>query len=484
MKEMKQPNILIFMTDHQRADTVLPDHESITPHVDKLAEEGIRFTNVFCPSPHCCPSRATFHSGLYPSRHGVWNNVCNRQALSRGLKEGVRLWSEDLSDAGYRLHFIGKWHVSIEERPQDRGWIEEFVSSTEPQEHDVTWQYYSDLNDDRTDKSRGRGEIQRPGYGDYQLFGRKVLVDSDHDEFVVKKALELIPSLKENKVPWVMFVGVNGPHDPYLVPQKFMDKYKDVDIPPPPNYADSLKDKPRIYKRMRNQIFGQLSITEVQEGIRHYWAYCTYLDDLFGRILFELEQTGQKDHTLVLYCSDHGDYCGEHGLFCKGIPCFQGAYRVPAVVRYPAMINKCGREVDEFVSLADFCPTFLDVAGLKQTRYFTGRSLLPFFEDKVPEYWRDDIHTQCNGVELYYTQRSVMTKDYKYVFNGFDEDELYDLGKDPYELVNLASDPSKRDIIREMCTRMWDFAKQEEDTITNKYITVALAPFGPGIATN
>ena len=125
---MTQPNILIVMTDHQRADTALPEHPAITPNLDRFAAEGVTFTNAFCPSPHCCPARATFFTGLYPSRHGVWNNICNDQALSRGLKPGVRLWSEDLAEAGYALHFSGKWHVSVEESPADRGWTEHFVS--------------------------------------------------------------------------------------------------------------------------------------------------------------------------------------------------------------------------------------------------------------------------------------------------------------------------------------------------------------------
>jgi len=80
---MERPNILIFMTDHQRADTVLPEHPARTPHLVQFARQGVTFTDTFCPSPHCCPSRATFFTGLYPSRHGVWNNVCNRQAQSQ-----------------------------------------------------------------------------------------------------------------------------------------------------------------------------------------------------------------------------------------------------------------------------------------------------------------------------------------------------------------------------------------------------------------
>ena len=112
----------------------------------------------------------------------------------------------------------------------------------------------------------------------------------------------------------------------------------------------------------------------------------------------------------------------------------------------------------------------------------TGASLLPFLQDQSPASWRDEIHTQCNGVELYYTQRSVMTRDFKYVFNGFDRDELYDLRADPHEMRNLAGDPAYEAVKREMCGRMWRFAYQEDDTAINPYITVGLAPYGPAEA--
>jgi arylsulfatase A-like enzyme len=92
------------------------------------------------------------------------------------------------------------------------------------------------------------------------------------------------------------------------------------------------------------------------------------------------------------------------------------------------------------------------------------------------------MHTQCNGVELYYTQRSVMTRNFKYVFNGFDRDELYDLQTDPHEMHNLADDPVYDAVKREMCGRMWRFAYQEDDTAINPYITVGLAPYGPAEA--
>jgi arylsulfatase A-like enzyme len=259
-------------------------------------------------------------------------------------------------------------------------------------------------------------------------------------------------------------------------------------VPLPESYIDDLIDKPRIYQRMRKMRFGQLSDREVREGIRHFWAYCTYLDAMFGRILAALEETGQADNTIVIYTADHADYCGEHGLFAKGIPSFRGAYHIPAVVRWPGAIKNPGRQVDALVSEADFAPTLLEVAGLdvgalrREGRHFTGESLVPFLRDQSPQAWRDAIYTQCNGVELYYTQRSVMTQAFKYVFNGFDQDELYDLRNDPHEMRNLANDPQYEPVKRELCKRLWRFAHKEEDSAINPYITVGLVPYGPAIA--
>ena len=478
---MARPNILIFMTDHQRGDTARPEHPAVTPNLDALAREGVLFSETHCPSPHCCPSWATFWTGLYPSRHGVWNNVLNRQALSPGPKPGVRLWSEDLAEAGYAMHWLGKWHVSSVESPADRGWAEHQVSSGPGTVHGGAWDYYQAVAAQGEPAERGEGQILRPGYGTYTLYGRKD-EGNPHDTGITEQAERLLPELAHNGAPWCLFVGCNGPHDPYFVPQRFLDLYDLDDVPVPPSYADEMKGKPVVYQRMREQGFGQLSEREVREGIRHYWAYCSFLDDLFGRLLAGLDATGQAANTVVLYCSDHADYCGEHGLFAKGVPCFRGAYHVPAVMRWPNGLADPGRRVDSLVSLADFGPTFLELAGVTADRHFTGSSLARFLRGETPSDWRDALFTQCNGVELYYTQRSVFTRDWRYTFNGFDRDELYHLAEDPHEMHNLAGDPRHREVVHEMCRRLWQFAHDEDDTATNQYITVSLAPFGPAEA--
>jgi arylsulfatase A-like enzyme len=474
------PNILVVMTDHQRADTVLPEHPALSPNLTRLAAEGLSFTSAYCPAPHCCPSRATFFTGLYPTGHGVWNNICNDQALSRGVKPGVRMWSEDLVRAGYALHYVGKWHVSVLESPRNRGWNEHMVTGAAGDLHGMTWQGFQHLPRDPT--VRGEGQILRPGYGAVQLYGARPAEQDQHDQAVLHETLDVLAGLKGATQPWCVYSGFIGPHDPYLVPQRYLDPYDIADVPLPPSYADPLEDKPRIYQRMRNQVFGQLSEREVREAIRHFWAYCTYLDDMFGQILQALETTGQAENTLVLYCSDHGDYCGEHGLFAKGIPCFEGAYHVPAVIRWPKGLRAAGTRVDAFVSLADFAPTFVELAGQPVDRHFAGASLLPFLRGETPGDWREALFTQCNGVELYYSQRSVRTRDYKYVFNGFDQDELYDLRSDPHELRNCANDPAYEGIKRGLLRHLWQFAYREGDSMINPYVTVGLAPYGPGEA--
>ena len=479
---MTRPNILIVMTDHQRADTVLSEHPAVTPNLDKFADEAVTFTETYCPSPHCCPSRATFHSGLLPIQHGVWNNVANCYAQSTGPAEGVRLWSEDLAAAGYDMPFAGKWHVSSTETPKDRGWRQLSATSVRMRTKADDWARYRETFDkgdtgEGADGKRGEGQILRPGYDTYTMYGARK--GTDTDDKVAADGVKALGELAGADKPWAMFLGLHGPHDPYRVPQRFLDLYDIEKIPLPPSYADRMEDKPRIYQRMRQMRWDQLSEREIREGVRHYWAFCSYLDDLFGQVLAALEASGQADNTLVMYCSDHGDYCGDHGLFAKGIPCFRGAYNVPMVVRFPAGVKNPGRRADQFVSLADIGPTFLELAGIATDRSFSGRSIVPLLADTTPPDWPDEMFHMCDGVELYFTQRAVMTKEHKYVYNGFDFDELYDLRADPHEIKNLADDPAYEQIKRDLVRRYWRFAKREGDRVLSRYITISLFPYGP-----
>ncbi len=480
------PNILIFMTDQERDDVVRPDHPCLTPNATRLAREGILFTDAYCPTAHCCPSRATFMTGLYPSRHGVFNNVSNPTRLSVGLNPGIATFGEQLRAAGYSLAYAGKWHVADDEGPADRGWRELYVTSSKGAYQERGLFQYRDAPKDAAGP-RGRGQVLRPGWGHYQLYGSYPTdgpkgYEEHRDYRVVRSALDALPALAASGQPWCLFIGPSGPHDPFIVPERFARLYDPRDIPLPPNYYDSLADKPRVYQRMRQQYWSQLTPDEVRESIAHYYAYCSMEDAMFGEVLDALQQTGQADDTLVLRLSDHGEYVGAHGLYCKGVPAFREAYHVVALARWPKGIARPGRAVDAFITHADWAPTLLELAGLPVPDGLTGRSILPFFRDETPADWPDTIYTQLNGVELYYSQRAVITKEFKYVYNGFDFDELYDLRHDPHEMINLAAHPDYQEIKKDLVRRMWRFADQEQDIIFNSYATVALAPWGPGIA--
>ena len=306
--------------------------------------------------------------------------------------------------------------------------------------------------------------------------------DRFNDKIPVHAAIKMLGEIRDTTKPWAMYVGTLGPHDPYFAPKRFLDLYNINDIELPENFHDQMEDKPALYRRTR-KVFDQLTEEEHKQTIRHYLAFCSFQDELFGQVLDALETHNQAQDTLVLFCSDHGDYTAEHGLWCKGLPCFKPAYHVPAVIRWPKNIPQSlqGKQVNAWVSLADFGPTFMEIAGLKAPIDIYGKSLLPFLKGETPTQWRDAIFTQSNGNELYGIQRSVITDKWHLVYNGFDFDELYDMENDPHQITNLAGDETYQPVIRELYQRLWQFAYEQQDTCINPYIMVGLAPYGPGI---
>jgi len=517
-----RPNILIFMPDQTQGQLVLPGFPCLTPNIDRFASQGVLFNSAYCPSPHCCPARASFQTGLYPSEHGVFNNVDTDTAIHANPYPGTKYFPEYLRKAGYQLDYSGKWHVARNVSPEDAGW----TNSYGLKESATPYPYHPGR--ERTAKawakakaelseigSREPGEVFRPGWGNIDLYktlpsqGSNIFAGREKEVQPIEAGMEKLRKLAQGEHPWALMVSNDGSHDRYDVPKHFMDMYDPKSIELPPNFRDTLEDKPRIYQRMRYQYWAQLSDDEVRESIAHYRAIATMQDALFGRLLEALEQTGQADNTLVIYVSDHGDYAGAHGLWAKGVPSFREGYNIPCVIRWPKGIANPGRQVDAFVSTTDFAPTILEAAGIPSSEFkMSGKSLLPWLRGETPADWRDAIFSQLNGVELYYTQRIVTTKDYKYVYNGFDYDELYDLKQDPHEMVNLAFpdvkqsraiveqgkgygngnhvawpllSPHLAEARRDMLKRMWKFGQEHKDQIFNAYITVAMAPFGPGV---
>lgn len=490
-EKMEKPNFLIFMTDHQRGDTLFEDHQIIKPNVDAFRQDSMNFTSATCPSPHCCPSRATFFTGLYPSEHGVWNNVGVSNSLSKGLFKGVKCFSEDMKENGYDLYFSGKWHVSAEEGPQDKGFENIYHTTQAYKQHEHVpnakeWHHYESAESiEQGGEERAESQIIREGYTKYYQYGINENPFGDSD--VVEAAVKKINELKGGENPFLLYVGTLGPHDPYCIPQRFLDMYQDMEIELPESFWDTLEDKPALYRRTRAN-YSQLTKEEHIESMRRFYAFCTYEDYLFGQMIDALKENDLYKDTIVLYVSDHGDYIGSHGLWAKGLPCFKEAYHVCSMIGGGYFVDhfKGNSESAEMVNLADFAPTFLELAGITVDRKFAGKSIVPLLKGDNEEAFRTEQYTQSNGNEVYGIQRSVTTKKWKYVFNSFDFDELYNLEEDPHEMKNLIYTERPQDteyapIVRKLCKKMWQFAYERQDNCVNPYIMTAMAPYGPGI---
>jgi arylsulfatase A-like enzyme len=474
--------MLIIMTEHQQGWTVDPRCQCKMPNVkDRIIGQGIRFDNGYTPNALCAPARASFFSGLYPTGHGMYNNYHSIPVMHSGLFPEVTLFSENLKQSGYNLSFIGKWHVSAEKCPADYGWegpdagTGNLWGAPSPGRRDRT------LNQQSFDYLKKAGIVKRNGWPDFALYGTRQGKPEDMTDFKRgTMAIQEIKRLSQESNPWVIYVGLTDIHDPYIVTEPYASMYNPDDIPIPPNYYDLMEDKPSIYRRMRQQLWSQLSERQVREAIAYYWGLCSMNDDVVGMLLDSLDEIGVSDNTMVLYTSDHGDQVGGHGLFLKGVLPFEESYHIPMAVRFPEMI-KPSSVSSEFVNLCDFAPTFCDLSGSEPMPQSHGRSLVPIFEGKPPDDWTKTFFGQFLGTEYYYTQRIIRDQRYKYVFNGFDFDELYDLQEDPYEIKNLANNSDYDNVKKHLLKEMWRWCEKTDDIMFNSYPSVALVPFGPMI---
>lgn len=511
------PNVLIFMPDQQNGATVLPGSPLIKPNMERFLKEAVAFNSAYCPAPHCCPSRTSFMSGLYPSEHGVFNNVTTDTAIHPNPYPGTPYWGQWLRSAGYQTGYAGKLHVGRNVTPETCGFenlshLEQ--DSLKANENRKAEQWQRAREEKSIPAERRDGEILRPDWTNSELY--KTQPDNGPkgyenlpDYKIMQAGIAGMKRMAGTDKPWCVMISNSGGHDPYNAPKKFVDMYDLSKIELPPSFSDMLDDKPRVYQRQRYQYWSQLSDEEQRKALLHYWAKCTMQDAIFGEMLQALEETGQAENTIVIYVSDHGDYGAAHGLWMKGVPSFREAYHIPAVVRWPRGIKEPDRQVDALVEQVDWASTILDACGVQPQKKISGKSLLPWLRSETPADWRRAVFSQMNGVELYYTQRIVMTKEWKYVYNGFDYDEMYDLKNDPHEMHNLAFPdlaakrakvhsgkglqpngsvpwpplPDKLEAVRkDLLAQMWTFAAEHRDTIFNPYGTVALAPYGFGLA--
>jgi len=447
---MTQPNILIFMVD-QLNGTLFPDGPADwlhAPNLKKLAEKSTRFANTYTASPLCAPGRASFMSGLLPSRSRVYDNAAEFAA-------DIPTYAHHLRRAGYqtclsgKMHFVGPDQLhGFEERlttdiyPADFGWTPDYRKPGER----IEWWYHN------------LGSVTGAGVAE-------ISNQMEYDDEVAYNATRKVYDLARghDERPWCLTVSFTHPHDPYVARKKYWDLYEDCEhlLPqiPAMDYEDHDAHAKRIFDAndWRNFV---ITDEDIQKSRRAYFANISYLDDKIGEVMDALEATRQD--ATILFVSDHGDMLGERGLWFK-MSFYEGSSRVPLMISAPDM--EPGR-IDTPVSTIDVCPTLCDVAGVSMdeiTQWTTGESLVHLGQGGT----RDEPVAMEYAAEASYAPLvSLRYGKWKYNRCALDPDQLFDLDADPHELTNLAGDPAHAGTLAQLQAKAenrWDLERFDAD---------------------
>lgn len=462
---MKKPNIIFLIEDQMQRGVLAEDSRCILPNMRALIRDGVDFDHAYTCNAICSPARASLLTGTLPHTHGMVDCTHTVPAYRAEYDYSLDTLTRALSDEGYGISYYGKWHI---ERSHDlaRFGIERYETEVHMPKHPATM--------------IDRMIIKTPGYQDKTICGIFSEGESQTDEhYVYDRSMEYMAQCKQEDRPFCSFISTNAPHDPYCVPKEIYDLYADIPMQLPKNHYDSMQDKPTIYRRMREAL-GNLTRADYEKAMRCYYAYCTLVDQQIGRLVAFLKANDLYDNTLIVLMSDHGDMMGAHGLMMKSVPCFEEIYHIPLVMKLPNQ-EQAGTTADFYVGTAEIASTVLELAGCRPLEgKHIGESVVPWLKGEKADKRR--AFAEFFGQRYFYTQRIIWQDNMKYVFNAFDEDELYDLTHDPDELMNVSRQPDYQEIKKKLCEQMWEIIKDTEDsTLADaEYYLMRFAPVGPG----
>lgn len=439
-----RPNIVFVLCDDLRADCLgVAGHPHLkTPHIDRLAREGVHFRNAFCTTSLCSPSRASILSGLYAHAHGVVNNFTE-------YPTELASFPRRLQAAGYETAYLGKWHMG-EENDGKRPGFDYFVT------HKGQGKYFdNEFNFD------GAERRIVPGY---------------YTTVVTDLALDWLALPREK--PFLLMLGHKAPHSFYEPEPKYVHAFDDVRIDYPRS-AFELDDKPDWYRTRLETwhgIYGPLfnyrkqfpdsrpeAVRDFAAMIRGYYGTILSIDDSVGRLYVALKQAGRLDDTIFVFTADNGLLNGEHGMVDKRTM-HEPSIRVPLIVRYPKLSpTDRPRVVEQMVLHLDTAPSLLDLCGAEPLEKIHGRSWRKLVAAGDPAWRTSWFYEYDYEKQFPYTPnvRGLRTDAWKYVRyphgdGGPDRHkaELYHLAVDPEERRNLIDDPTQAERVRELRTEL------------------------------
>jgi len=447
----QRPNVIFILTDDQRDDTLTcynPDSPVKTPNIDRLANEGVLFENMFVTTSLCSPSRASFLSGLYAHAHGVVNNFTD-------YPHDLASFPKHLQEVGYKTAYIGKWHMGEQDDSKRPGFDYWATHKGQGQYFDTTFNIVPD------GQEKGKREVLK-GYYTTRI-----------TDLAVDWMQKIAKTEKKAKTeqPFLLILGHKAPHTPFTPEKKYEKLLEKIPFPYPES-AFTLEDKPKwVQERLDtwHGIYGPLfgfrekfpdrskkAQKHFEAFVRAYLSTIASVDVSTGRIYDELKKLGKLENTLILFAGDNGFFLGEHGMTDKRTM-HEPSIRVPLLARYPREIRAGQREKKMVLSL-DVAPTVLDFCSAPPLKNIHGKSWRPLVSSsftrlakrRAERDWRKSwIYVYNYEKQFPYTPnvRGVRTDTWKYVHYPHGDGtpdrhkaELYNLAKDPGELKNLIDD--------------------------------------------
>jgi arylsulfatase A-like enzyme len=467
----RKPNLVLFLPDQQRADTVscYGGAKVHAPNLNKLASESVVFERAYVTHPVCTPSRSSLMTGTWPHING-----CTRNNVPLGRQ--FRVFPELFDDKNYCTAYIGKWHLG-EEGPAGRGfqqWI-----STDDQGDYINFLVSAGV---APDKPNGRFS---------KLAISNLPPELSRPKFLEKHACEFIE--KHHRDPFILVVGFVEPHSPYNGPLNNEHPLGEVELDVTATLPEN-ENIPLRYRLMREwqqaeaaldrqrlpaQLFFGITPEEYRSIKQRYLGLITLVDQSIGAILGCLERFGLSGNTIVVHTSDHGDSMGAHHLFGKEVM-FEEAARVPLLIRLPSQRHR--KIISQPVTHIDFVPTLLDLLGKPKHPQCAGKSLLPLIrEEPVPPQsifieWAPNRTKVKKGTSLARrrmikravdeSSRTVVSPDgWKLCLRDKDMNELYNLKEDPVETRNLYSERQYAPVISRLAGEIHRWQESTNDKL-------------------
>ena len=423
LAQSRRPNI-IFLCSDQHSGRVLGanGHPIVrTPNLDRLASAGMNFRNAYTGSPVCVPGRAGMMTGMFPSDVGSYcNSTC--------FDGRVPSWGNRLKQAGYHCRATGKLDLT---EGVDYGFHEVSTAHGHSRHPDITSLFRAPVCFRPEERGNVDGQFKDRASNDSALIDRGLA-------FLRNEA----PKLHQ---PWAMYIGMHAPHPKWVAQTKYRDIYPSEKMPLPVIPPGYLESRHTLFQVMANH--KNISVPIPEDRIRRaraaYFALVSEVDEYVGRIVSELEKTGQMDRTLVVYTADHGEMLGENGLWLKNV-LLENAARVPLIMAGAGLPK--GKAVDAPVTHCDMVATMLDVAGIAVPGELRGHSLT----NSTPAVAYSESHSEgnCTGAFM------VRQGDWKYHYFTGDRPLLFHLKDDPGELHDLAGKAETKAIQQELHARL------------------------------